>query len=93
MKTEKPSLRKADCCTPARRGGPGQSKAGETRDYADSRQDMSTRIDIPGGHALLGTKNPVIASDEEGPLRSKKIAPFKMDETQVTNRRLSLIHI
>lgn len=40
---------------------------------------------IPGGEALLGTGNPIIAADEEGPLRRNKITPFTMMKTAVTN--------
>lgn len=44
---------------------------------------------IPGGKALLGTNTPVIAEDEESPLRKVKVAPFVMDEAAVTNARFA----
>ncbi len=40
---------------------------------------------IPGGVAILGTNQPVIAGDEEGPRRTKRIKPFRIMETVVTN--------
>ncbi|MEM9476950.1 MAG: formylglycine-generating enzyme family protein [Pseudomonadota bacterium] len=49
--------------------------------------DVSARVDIPGGRALIGTGQPIITVDEEGPLKHQKIAPFAIDEAQVTNAR------
>ncbi len=43
------------------------------------------KIDIPGGAAILGTDNQAIPLDEEGPARTKKIKPFRIMETAVTN--------
>lgn len=42
-------------------------------------------VDVPGGQGLLGTDRPVILPDEEGPCRRRKIKPFRMMETTVTN--------
>lgn len=41
--------------------------------------------DIPGGTGLHGTKHPVIVADSEGPVRSKRLRPFRMMQTTVTN--------
>ena len=41
---------------------------------------------IPGGKAILGTDNPVIGLDEEGPCRLKPVKPFRIMETAVTNQ-------
>ncbi|MEM7303221.1 MAG: formylglycine-generating enzyme family protein [Pseudomonadota bacterium] len=40
---------------------------------------------IPGGDAIFGTDHPVIPADEEGPLRRKRVAPFAIMQTTVTN--------
>ncbi len=40
---------------------------------------------IPGGTAILGTGRPIIAVDEEGPRRTRRMRPFRMMETAVTN--------
>lgn len=42
-------------------------------------------VPIPGGNALMGTDNPVLPLDEEGPLRRKRVKPFRMMATAVTN--------
>ncbi len=41
--------------------------------------------EIPGGQAFVGTDQPYIAVDEEGPCRIQHIKPFKMMKTTVTN--------
>jgi len=41
--------------------------------------------DIPGGIALVGTNRPLIALDEESPIRELVIEPFSMMRTTVTN--------
>lgn len=46
-------------------------------------------IAIPGGVALIGTNMPLIAPDGEGPLRRKKIKPFRISATAVTNAEFS----
>ncbi|MEL7115267.1 MAG: formylglycine-generating enzyme family protein [Pseudomonadota bacterium] len=42
---------------------------------------------MPGGIALVGTANPILDVDGEGPLKRKKLKPFRMDQTTVTNAR------
>ena len=42
-------------------------------------------MDIPGGSGLLGTSAPILLEDAEGPLRRKRVAPFRIGETAVTN--------
>lgn len=74
----------SSCCTPARNGsGPPPAEAvGQGRDVSDIRP-------IPGGTALVGTDAPVLAMDGEGPLRRKRLKPFGMDATAVTNARFA----
>lgn len=69
------------CCTPARDGtGSAPSKA-----VATGAGLAATLIDIPGGAALVGTDHPALPVDEEGPCRTRKVKPFRMMETAVTN--------
>lgn len=42
-------------------------------------------VAIPGGAALVGTAQPVLPDDGEGPLRKVKLKPFLMGATAVTN--------
>ena len=41
--------------------------------------------DIPGGTAMIGTAAPIFPDDGEGPVRRKKIRPFRISTTTVTN--------
>ncbi|MCR9087629.1 MAG: formylglycine-generating enzyme family protein [Rhodobacteraceae bacterium] len=77
------------CCTPAREtSAETQPRAGA---YAarGGRDRPGEVIDISGGAALIGTDRPLFEMDGEGPLRRKKIAPFRMDATTVTNARFA----
>ncbi|MEO9842791.1 MAG: formylglycine-generating enzyme family protein [Roseobacter sp.] len=42
-------------------------------------------VDIQGGNGFVGTKSPLIPDDGEGPSRRKKIRPFRMTATTITN--------
>ena len=75
------------CCSPARDGGLPASGRSIQNDRTGNREDTTERVPIPGGYALIGTSQALIPLDEEGPLRRRKIAPFEMDATQVTNSR------
>ena len=48
---------------------------------------MPETVEIPGGTAYIGTDNPVLPIDGEGPFRKHKVRPFRMDVTTVTNAR------
>lgn len=83
------------CCTPSREDGSG-TPAAMTAHAAHKEAGTGARtcsgayrgaVDIPGGMGLVGTDDPIFAHDGEGPLRRKKIMPFRMDETTVTNTR------
>ncbi|WP_299680044.1 formylglycine-generating enzyme family protein [uncultured Roseobacter sp.] len=71
------------CCAPAARRGAGRYSC---PDYAPRRSvaDYPT-VEIPGGPALLGTARPLIAEDAEGPVSSRRLKPFRIGETAVTN--------
>ena len=70
------------CCTPTAMRGRDMTTAAPVMRGAFKRPDCA---DIPGGQALLGTSNPGIRDDREGPLRKKRVAAFQMMETAVTN--------
>lgn len=76
-------MTKRSCCAPSvDRDGP------EVTIRATASQGPKARpafCDIPGGQAFLGTKTPIIRDDRESPLRSKKLRPFRIMETAVTN--------
>ncbi|MDA4848366.1 formylglycine-generating enzyme family protein [Hoeflea poritis] len=48
---------------------------------------QQSSIHIPGGRSLLGTNRPVLAADGEGPLRTTRVKPFRIDPAAVTNAR------
>ncbi len=76
------------CCTPNRSGGPLPAPdAISVPTKNDPGRDES--IAIPGGTALVGTNRPAIPVDAEGPLRKKKVKPFRIDATTVTNERFA----
>lgn len=74
---------KKGCCSPAR--------TSETRQQGDDGIVTGTGsyakeiVDIPGGTALIGTSQPLIAVDGESPLRHKKIKAFRMSSATITN--------
>ncbi len=50
---------------------------------------QSNAVHIPEGIALIGTNKPLFPDDGESPLRKKKIAPFLMSPTTVTNSQFA----
>ncbi|WP_136661576.1 formylglycine-generating enzyme family protein [Nitratireductor sp. XY-223] len=44
-------------------------------------------VSVPGGRSLLGTNRPVLTADGEGPLRTTRVKPFRIEPTAVTNAR------
>lgn len=70
------------CCTPA---GHRTALPETTVDAAPAPPDIEV-LAIPGGTALIGTDAPLLAEDEEGPLRRKPIKPFHMMRTTVTQQ-------
>ncbi|MFN3226086.1 MAG: formylglycine-generating enzyme family protein [Hyphomicrobiales bacterium] len=47
--------------------------------------DQGTSVNVPGGKATVGTNNPIIHVDGEGPQRHLNVRPFRMDVGAVTN--------
>lgn len=76
------------CCLPARADGAAGVGAvsGPGGPFETGHTDI---VPIPGGAGLIGTDAPHLPDDGEGPLRRKKIKPFRMDTTTVTNARFA----
>lgn len=75
------------CCSPVR--NPSESASTEAPGRAAQVRRKYASSEIPGGKAVFGTANPQIAGDGEGPLRSKRLAAFRMGATAVTNHMFS----
>lgn len=71
------------CCAPdAKRSlRPQQIDGRASPEYVDAID----KAEIPGGQALIGTDATLIDADCEGPLRRKRVAPFRIARTVVTN--------
>lgn len=73
------------CCPSSGRDptdAPAVKIAGERRVDADA-------VKIPGGKAMVGTREAFIPLDCESPLRQQKLAPFLMGATTVTNAQFA----
>lgn len=73
------------CCAP--RTASGAPSRAQIQPASDAQRPPS--CEIPGGTALLGTAQAVIDADAESPLKKKRIAPFRMAETAVTNAQFA----
>ena len=82
---ERPDPGMKTCCTPSRAEAGKAPLVMKARNERRSPGDVSETVDIPGGTALVGTASPYFATDGEGPLRRKKLAPFRIGATTVTN--------
>lgn len=51
--------------------------------------DDFAAVQVAGGTAFLGTGQPIIPDDEESPFRTKRVKPFKIAETTVTNAQFA----
>ncbi len=76
---------KPGCCPPSAR--PGAATAG--RALSTGNATPPPVIEIPGDAALVGTRDPVISDDAEGPPRTRRVAPFRIGETAVTNAQFA----
>lgn len=85
--SEEPQNDNAACCIPARAAGSLLTRTALEFGCNDPASDISHLVNVPGGNAVVGTNTPIIPLDEEGPIRRKQLASFKMDEAQVTNKR------
>jgi len=74
---------KKGCCTPARAGS--SATAVQTIIPSDAPFSVLPAVKIAGGTALVGTATPLMIEDGEGPLRRKKVKPFHISTTTITN--------
>lgn len=72
---------KAGCCTPAA----GRDALPAAAPVAQGGGARPPSVEIPGGKALVGTDEPMLIEDAEGPLRRRPIAPFRIGVTTITN--------
>ena len=78
----------SSCCLPARkRPGIQTATTQPTHQAVRELQTSSEIVDVPGGIALVGTNEPILPVDGEGPLRKKRVKPFRIDACTVTNTR------
>ena len=76
---------RSPCCAPARDAPlPVLAPASPG---ASTGNDVSLRVGIPGGRALVGTNRPFLPADGEGPRRSVRLEGFDMDAHAVSNAR------
>ncbi|MGJ8544736.1 MAG: formylglycine-generating enzyme family protein [Sulfitobacter sp.] len=79
------------CCTPSAARAPlaprPDAKAGAAQ--RGPAPGLFDKVDIPGGAGLLGTAEPKISDDGEGPLRRGKVKPFRIGRTAVTNAQFA----
>ncbi|MEP3295659.1 MAG: formylglycine-generating enzyme family protein [Pseudoruegeria sp.] len=72
------------CCTPPREAEPlAPVQIQKNPDAATTLR--AAAVPIPGGRGLQGTRQAIIPNDGESPLRTRKIAPFRIGLTTVTN--------
>lgn len=71
------------CCTPDR--GAVQPVPADVSAKDGQGTFSQPVVDIPGGSALIGTATPELPIDGEGPLKRKKVRPFRIATTTVTN--------
>ena len=80
------------CCAPLRGDDAGTDVAGKAQ--PGQRRDARTAtvfssVQIPGGKGLIGTDQPYLVADEEGPCRKTRITPFRIMPTCVTNAQFA----
>ena len=72
------------CCTPTR-GGRKDTLYQQSDNVTQVRAEIDP-VDIPGGTSFLGTDAPQILGDGENPMRRKKLKPFRIGATTVSNK-------
>ncbi|MEM9851588.1 MAG: formylglycine-generating enzyme family protein, partial [Pseudomonadota bacterium] len=81
-----PSAPKTGCCPQTMRPPAG---AARPWDQASRALCRATTVPVPAGHAMVGTDQPELPADGEGPARRVKLRGFAMDATCVTVARFS----
>ena len=74
------------CCVSSTR--PAVAMA-SLREYGSGCVSRPPSVEIPGGTAIVGTSRPVIMADREGPPVRKRVKPFRIGETTVTNAQFA----
>lgn len=77
-------LASTTCCSPSRERALDLREAQHELIVADT-SERKNAVAIPGGTALVGTDAPCLPQDGEGPLRKRKIKPFRIGVSAVTN--------
>lgn len=86
------SEQSASCCAaPLRQGEPAAARGGTAN---IGRADISVAcyeraILVPGGKSFVGTNDPHLPQDGEGPEREVTLAPYRIDQTTVTNHEFA----
>lgn len=62
----------SSCCTPQRKAGDA-APLPSAQPIRNSGQHARNCVPVPGGRAIVGTKNPLIADDGEGPLVHQRV--------------------
>lgn len=76
------------CCTPARRKT-SQSAAPAALSGQPAPDWRADAIAVSGGSAMVGTRTAGIPDDGETPLRKRRIKPYRIAATTVTNAQFS----
>ena len=76
------------CCTPYRYDSENNHPTAPAIQIKASTNHFDA-IEIKGGSSFLGTDNPQIKVDGEGPLKRKKLKPFKIGANPVTNQEFA----
>lgn len=77
---------KTGCCPPPVDARP---KSPEPARITPGTAPRPPSVEIPGGTGLVGTDDPILLDDAEGPCRRKKVAPFRIGVTTVTNAQFA----
>ena len=72
-----------ECCTPGVRSG--RLQAGKPVGGCANESWKSRCIPVGGGETLVGTRDPKLPQDGEGPPRKVRLKPFFVDPYCVTN--------
>ncbi|MDE2912043.1 MAG: formylglycine-generating enzyme family protein [Paracoccaceae bacterium] len=81
------------CCAPVRHvltsrpEAPDPGPAVRPDPHTAGTGTASETVRIPGGVVMVGTRQAVLPLDGEAPARRKRIGPFRIDATAVTNAR------
>ena len=83
------NLSNKTCCSP-RRNGVASTSAPAQIGVASRDATAFETVQIPGGAGFVGTKHPCITEDGEGPMRRKRIRPFRIAPGTVTNTEFAV---